>query len=124
MRKGLPDGLSYCQVLSFDRHVPSLSVSSSEDVVAGIRPLGFSGLLYSQRLDQDVPSSVAAEVALVSSIGQFSRFTPSFGGMQALHQFMASRGEVGIRSPSLVSRFSLLLFTDVLRTGWGHMYRI
>ena len=63
------------------------------------------GMLCSQGWDQGLPPSLAAGITLVSSIGQSSKTSASFRGLQAVYRVVATGGEMGTRSPLQVPLF-------------------
>ena len=65
----------------------------------------------------NVPSSVAAEVVLVSNLGRSSRLDPQSENM-TMHWLVATGREVGQESP-LSAPPSLLIYCHTSRTGWG-----
>ena len=70
-------------------------------VAAAVWPRGFPGMVCSQRVSQDVPSSVAGEDILVCSSRQSCEAGPPFQRMQTVHWSVASGGKVGIRNSPL-----------------------
>ena len=117
-RRGLPDGLSDCQILGPCGQFPSPPCSAREDATAVVGLHGVSGMVCSQGLCLDVPFSMAAEGPLVSSCRQASSASSSVAGsVECVHCWLqeerwASGVHLQVPPP-------FLLYTDTSWTGWG-----